>query len=552
MRKFTAGVCALVLAAMPAMTALAAPSIGSEGPKDPTAASGVLTPGETLIIQDAATEDYADANVADVINRFNDKDSVMSVLDVNNDVMLDLSAEVTSDLQDLESNEKLTVANVGAVAYEKEEVASIVADFNKAFGTFQKEVSETGETIYTASSKTIGDLLLDAAFVAETAPTTEDLKDGQTLVLKNSDSDRYASKDVKKAVEDFNNSRKNVTAEDVANALGAKDANLLNGYNALTKFMDLAVEEDDELSFTSDKLTATLTIGTAKGQKAEDLVLVLIDPETGDLYYFTPDEFDEETGEMTVTLPRTGVLAVLTKAEVAETTAETNKGTEIAPADYKSLTPFADLVIEKDDEYELRETGEFTATLTFNSLKDMDQEDLLIVMIDPEDGTVSYIEPDEFDPETGAVTASFTHLGAFTIASKAELEEVPEETNKGNVVLPQEYDSLMPFVDLALEKNEKVTYDMDGNVQVTFTSEYTIGMDADQLLILTIDQETREKKYLEFDEFDPKTGEITATFENLGPFTIIGTFEDEEEDAETETEAESEAETEEETETSAQ
>ena len=46
-------------------------------------------------------------------------------------------------------------------------------------------------------------------------------------------------------------------------------------------------------------------------------------------------------------------------------------------------------------------------------------------------------------------------------------------------------------------------------------------MDEEDIVLLTIDQETREKKYLELDDFDPKTGEITVTFENLGPFTIL-------------------------------
>ena len=99
---------------------------------------------------------------------------------------------------------------------------------------------------------------------------------------------------------------------------------------------------------------------------------------------------------------------------------------------------------------------------------------------------------------------------------------------------------------------------MDGNVQVKFTCELTVDMDEEDIVLLTVDQETRAKKYLELDDFDPKTGEITVTFENLGPFTIltkvipdedITVVDEEEETSEEATEAEtSEAATEEATE----
>lgn len=62
---------------------------------------------------------------------------------------------------------------------------------------------------------------------------------------------------------------------------------------------------------------------------------------------------------------------------------------------------------------------------------------------------------------------------------------------------------------------------MDGNAQVSFTCEATVDMDEEDIVILTVDPETKEKKYLELDAFDPKTGELTVTFENLGPFTVL-------------------------------
>ena len=182
---------------------------------------------------------------------------------------------------------------------------------------------------------------------------------------------------------------------------------------------------------------------------------------------------------------------------------------------------FADMLVDDSKELQIKETGEFTLTMTLDALKDMNAEDLVFVVVNPEDGTISYVEPDEFDAETGTITGTFNHVGPFTIATKAEVEEEPQITNKDNVILPQQYEALTGFVDLAIEDLDNISYDMDGSVQVTFTCELTVDMDEEDIVLLTIDQETRAKKYLELDDFDPKTGEITVTFENLGPFTIL-------------------------------
>lgn len=94
---------------------------------------------------------------------------------------------------------------------------------------------------------------------------------------------------------------------------------------------------------------------------------------------------------------------------------------------------------------------------------------------------------------------------------------------------------------------------MDGNAQVSFTCEATVDMDEEDIVIMTVDPETKEKKYLELDAFDPKTGELTVTFENLGTFTVltkviqdedITVIDEEEETSEAATEEATEVETE--------
>lgn len=405
MKKLTAGFCAIALAAVPTAQAMAAPSIGTSGPKDPVVNGGSLELKDTqkLVIKEVTTDLYGDTEVADVVSNFNDDEKkVTTALEVHNSVQLQ-ATDVKVDAPDLAEGETIVVKDQGRVEYDNEDVESAVKAFNEKFGTFEIHTNKDGEvTNYVSTAKTLADFV----------------------------------KELKEALK--------------------------------------AAEEAEETE-------------TEEATEAE-----------------TETEAESEA-----------------EAEEESTEVFTNKENRINLEDYKPMFAFADMLVDDSKELQIKETGEFTLTMTLDSLKDMNAEDLLFVVVNPEDGTISYVEPDEFDAETGTITATFNHVGPFTIATKGEFEAEPQITNKDNVILPQQYEALTGFVDLAIEDLDNISYDMDGKVQVTFTCELTVDMDEEDIVLLTVDQETREKKYLELDDFDPKTGEITVTFENLGPFTIL-------------------------------
>ena len=64
-------------------------------------------------------------------------------------------------------------------------------------------------------------------------------------------------------------------------------------------------------------------IDAAKEKKAEDLLLMLVDPETGKVVFITIDEIDPVTGELKVTLPFLGAITLLDKSAVDENEIET-------------------------------------------------------------------------------------------------------------------------------------------------------------------------------------------------------------------------------------
>ena len=444
MKKLTAGFCAIALAAVPTAQAMAAPSIGTSGPKDPVVEEGTLDlkDGAKLVIKEVTPDLYEDNEVADVVENFNDEEKLTSVMEVNNSLQLKLS-DVQAEAPELAEGETIVVKDQGRVEYENKDVETAVKAFNEKFSTFEIHISKDGEEkTYVSTAKSLADFV----------------------------------KDLKEAL------------------------------------ADAGVEAETEAESESEVETETEAVSEA--------------------------ETDAEDAE--------------------EETAVTSSATEINLNDYKAMFAMADMLVDDSKALQIKETGEFKLTMTIDALKDMNAEDLLFVTTNPDDGTISFIEPDQFDAETGTITGTFNHVGPFTIATKGEFEVQPQVTNKDNVILPQQYEALTSFVDLAIEDLDAISYDMDGHVQVKFTCELTVGMDEEDLALMTIDQETKEMKYLELDKFDEKTGEITVTFENLGPFVVmtkvipdedITVVDEEEETSEEASEAEtSEAATEEATE----
>lgn len=342
-----------------------------------------------------------------------------------------------------------------------------------------------------------------------------ELKDTQKLVIKEITPDLYGDTEVADVVSNFNNDEKKVTT-----ALEVHNSVQLQAIEAKAEAPDLAegetivVKDQGRVEYDNEEVDSAVKAFNEK--------------------FGTFEIHTNKDGEVTNYVSTAKTLADFVKelkealkaAEETDETEETtevftNKENKINLEDYQPMFAFADMLVDDSKELQIKETGEFTLTMTLDALKDMNAEDLVLVVVNPEDGTISYVEPDEFDAETGTITGTFNHVGPFTIATKAEVEEEPQITNKDNVILPQQYEALTGFVDLAIEDLDNISYDMDGNVQVTFTCELTVDMDEEDIVLLTIDQETRAKKYLELDDFDPKTGEITVTFENLGPFTIL-------------------------------
>ena len=236
---------------------------------------------------------------------------------------------------------------------------------------------------------------------------------GQKVIVQNVNTAAYKNKTVADLVDKVNDDSVQMTMEDILTALGinadeqqetpdGRDGNP-SLYELLTPFVDVAIQEGDNVTYESDgSIKVTLNIEAAKGAKMKDLLLMQIDQETGKVSFIPAEELDPETGDMTVTLPSLGPVALVGKvpvvskkatpelyssekvAEVADQLKDEEAGfamtdfvkdfmetdaTEIKvsddktinPDDYESVTELMDLAIKAGDTYNYKMNGYLNA-----------------------------------------------------------------------------------------------------------------------------------------------------------------------------------------------
>ena len=127
----------------------------------------------------------------------------------------------------------------------------------------------------------------------------------------------------KPTIEQIEDALKELKVEDIQKVKTESEEEIdLTEYKLITQFVDLALVRGDEVKYTLDEdIVVKIAFEAAKEKQAEDLVVVMISPETGKVAFITFDEddFDSKTGEMKVKLPFLGAIAILDKsAETAE------------------------------------------------------------------------------------------------------------------------------------------------------------------------------------------------------------------------------------------
>lgn len=97
------------------------------------------------------------------------------------------------------------------------------------------------------------------------------------------------------------------------------------------------------------------------------------------------------------------------------------------------------------------------------------------------------------------------------------------KTTTGTTVNPTLYEQITPFVDLAIKENDKIIYETTGAIQATITVEAAKEMKKKDALLMQIDPNSGKVYFVAPEKLDSKTGEITATFQTLGPVAVLKT-----------------------------
>ena len=117
------------------------------------------------------------------------------------------------------------------------------------------------------------------------------------------------------------------------------------------------------------------------------------------------------------------------------------------------------------------------------------------------------------DNTVATIKEILTRLGQDT---KAEFKDI-----FGNKVNPTLYEQLTPFVDLVIKEGNNVSYASNGQIKAKITVEAAKEMKKEDLLLMQVDATTGKVYFMPIEEFDPVTGEITATFPTLGPIALL-------------------------------
>lgn len=205
-------------------------------------------------------------------------------------------------------------------------------------GVIAAMVVSMSATVFAAPS--IGQIIPEEPKIV----STENVPEGAKLVVSTIDVedekviDNYTSnetvktllktvndEETKPTIETVKEALKEMNVEDVTNVETKSGEKVdLTEYKFTTPFVDVALQIGDKITYkTNGDLEVKLTFDAAKEKKAEDLLLMLVDPETGKVVFITIDEIDSVTGELKVTLPFLGAVTLLDKSAVDENEIET-------------------------------------------------------------------------------------------------------------------------------------------------------------------------------------------------------------------------------------
>ena len=130
----------------------------------------------------------------------------------------------------------------------------------------------------------------------------------------------------------------------------------------------------------------------------------------------------------------------------------------------------------------------------------------------------------------------FNQDNSEIITPKELYQEITKDTNniiendQGKDININEYEALSPLLEFAIIDNQmRIRYKLESPIMVSCKADLLQGYDEEQydVEIMYIEPETGEVKFSEINTLDSKTGETTLELKNLGAFTILAKYNEE-------------------------
>ena len=156
--------------------------------------------------------------------------------------------------------------------------------------------------------------MANPSIVEVTATGEGQTEDGVSIIVAPVEVDAYANDTVKDVVTKVNGTEVVLTPAEIAEALGAENAPAdIADYHQVSTFMDIVATDGSEIN---GAVTLQVKFDALVGaEDLENYLIQVIDPTTGEIYYITldPEQFDAETGTITVTFPVAGPFSLIQK-----------------------------------------------------------------------------------------------------------------------------------------------------------------------------------------------------------------------------------------------
>ncbi len=188
-------------------------------------------------------------------------------------------------------------------------------------------VMTLGMTASAFANPSISTVAVDKVTVS--AETAAILPAGKSLEAREANPTDYKSSEAAEAVTKLNDDAQTVTVAELLTILKVDTTAEIKtesgtvidpgAYEPLVKFADLVVTDGATVEYDiNGQVTAvklTITLEAVKAAAAENLLIMQINPVTGEVHFIeiSEEDFDPETGEITVTFPCLGPFTVLEK-----------------------------------------------------------------------------------------------------------------------------------------------------------------------------------------------------------------------------------------------